>query len=925
MAGEGTIDRIEIEIEASAKSAESKIVSLAHNLNTLKSALGNVSGKSVGTLVKKLEDLKVSIGNLDDVVVKVKNAALAMKGLESFGNVRINKNLGTQIRDLAISCMAFDDHTVGNLMETAIALDKIAAARKGLGGIKIETATGDITSMTAIDSDTEETIRETGEAADDASEKIAKLENEVARLNKQAESTKVGGLASKLGAVASAFKRIVFYRMIRSIIKEITQAVRVGVDNLYQWSKAMGGDFANSMDRGASSLLYFKNSIGAALAPLINALVPILEKVVAKVVDLLNSMNQVFALLTGASYWTRATYEATEYGDAVNSAAGSMKKLHDYTLAFDELNVFDDSSSGGGGGGSSNIPDYSNMFENVGDFDYFTSSLMSLETPVGKATLWLEALGDRILRLIGIDRFDIADKISLHWDEIENSNIFKGLETVGELFWAALGLEPGKVGEYLQGEFDNLDFDFDSGILGGMNWLGKMFWEAIGVEPGDVGDAIFGLFGMNPPGNEDQYPIPDISGAMFAVNMKPLPKQMMDFVIVPIAAMVTDLFGDGGTLDTEYAQNAKAFKKWFGKGGSVSETLGQLAAEYNDTFGNGGSIESSTNNTKTLFSGLFGAGGKLEKYMRESISSTKTTFSPLAKWFETDVTEKIKAKFSSIFGDNGTVPTVTRKAVEKIMEPFIPLANWFGINVTEKLDEKFGGVFGDGDNSVEQKTNGFISNFKESFSSLVGWTEDNVTEPTKNAFQSMFDDIEDSVTGNSATSSLSNTMTDAFSGVISSFQRSISSAMNSPFEAINDLINWLKKIRIGSSYPFANMNNIIKPGGWTMSTYASGGFPSSGEIYIARENGISEMVGRIGNRNAVANNQQIEEGIARATERANESTIRALYAVTQTLVRAIEDNATDFIIGDEQIGRANQRYQNSKGTNGSRGAFAYAL
>ena len=110
-----------------------------------------------------------------------------------------------------------------------------------------------------------------------------------------------------------------------------------------------------------------------------------------------------------------------------------------------------------------------------------------------------------------------------------------------------------------------------------------------------------------------------------------------------------------------------------------------------------------------------------------------------------------------------------------------------------------------------------------------------------------------------------------------------------------------------------------------MSTYASGGFPSSGEIYIARENGISEMVGRIGNRNAVANNQQIEEGIARATERANESTIRALYAVTQTLVRAIEDNATDIIIGDEQIGRANQRYQNSKGTNGSHGAFAYAL
>lgn len=914
MAGNATIDHIEIEIEASAKSAESKIVSLAHNLNTLKSALGNVSGKSVGTLVKKLEDLRVSVGNLDDVVVKVKNAALAMKGLESFGNVRINKNLGTQIRDLAISCMAFDDHTVGNLMETAIALDKIAAARKGLGGIKIQTATGDITSMTAIDSGTEETIRETGEAADDTSERVEKLNKEIARLSLQAaKSNSVGGLASKLGAVASAFKRILFYRMIRTIIKEITQAVKEGVNNLYQWSKAMGGAFSESMDKAASALLYLKNSIGAAIAPLINALVPILEQVVDRIVAVLNSLNQLFARLTGASSWTRATYAATEYAAATDSAAGSTKKLLDYTLAFDELNVFDDNKGGGGGGSSTNLPDYNDMFEEVDQFDDFTSSLMSLETPVGKATLWLERLGDVILRLVGIDRFDLADKISLHWDEIESSGIYQTLEDVGTAIWNALGLEPGKVADYLQGEFDNLDFDFDSGILGGLNWLGKLIWNGIGVDPGDVPEllesSISGFTG-------------DFESAVLRLT---LTTDLDTSVLETLHDQIFGIEEDFETLEERYKHNSEAFNKWFGHGSTIAEAISELAQSFDDTFGNGGSIESSTNNTKTLFSGLFGSGGKLEKYMRESISSTKTTFSPLAKWFETDVTEKIKTKFNGIFGDNGTVPTVTRKAVEKIMEPFIPLANWFGINVTEKLDEKFGGVFGDGDNSVEQKTNSFISNFKESFGSLVGWTEDNVTEPTKNAFQSMFDDIEDSVTGNSATSSLSNTMTDAFSGVISSFQRSISSAMNSPFEAINDLINWLKKIRIGSSYPFANMNNIIKPGGWTMSTYASGGFPSSGEIYIARENGISEMVGRIGNRNAVANNQQIEEGIARATERANESTIRALYAVTQTLVRAIEDNATDVIIGDEQIGRANQRYQNSKGTNGSRGAFAYAI
>lgn len=42
--------------------------------------------------------------------------------------------------------------------------------------------------------------------------------------------------------------------------------------------------------------------------------------------------------------------------------------------------------------------------------------------------------------------------------------------------------------------------------------------------------------------------------------------------------------------------------------------------------------------------------------------------------------------------------------------------------------------------------------------------------------------------------------------------------------------------------------------------YAKGGFPNMGEMFVARENG-PEMVGRMGRRNAVANNNQIVDGI----------------------------------------------------------------
>ena len=45
-----------------------------------------------------------------------------------------------------------------------------------------------------------------------------------------------------------------------------------------------------------------------------------------------------------------------------------------------------------------------------------------------------------------------------------------------------------------------------------------------------------------------------------------------------------------------------------------------------------------------------------------------------------------------------------------------------------------------------------------------------------------------------------------------------------------------------------------------LNWYVKGGFPEKGEMFIARENG-PEMVGRMGNRNTVANNNQIIDGI----------------------------------------------------------------
>ena len=98
---------------------------------------------------------------------------------------------------------------------------------------------------------------------------------------------------------------------------------------------------------------------------------------------------------------------------------------------------------------------------------------------------------------------------------------------------------------------------------------------------------------------------------------------------------------------------------------------------------------------------------------------------------------------------------------------------------------------------------------------------------------------------------------------------------------------------------------------------ATGGFPTEGQLFIAREAG-PEMVGTIGGRTAVANNDQIVGGIASGVASANTEVVSAIY----TLISAVNSKDFNVSIGDEAIGRANARYQSGRGMALNRGAFA---
>lgn len=296
----------------------------------------------------------------------------------------------------------------------------------------------------------------------------------------------VSRFAKGLGGVFNAFKRIAMYRILRSIIKEITQAFAEGTKNLYGWSKAVGGatmygkKFAQTMDSLATSGGYFKNSIGAMVGPIVSALAPAIDFIVDKIVALINVINQLFALLGGATSWNKATRKAQEFEDAAGGAGGAAKEALRYLAPFDELNVLPDEKSGGGGGGGT---DYSGMFEETSEFMEGLKDFVENIKDLIKAEKW-----DELGQLLGEKVNELVEKVP--WGEMGakvggfiNAWFTTRYWTLETINFQNIG---AKIAEFFNNAISKIDFeiigrtvvqkftivgDFIIGAINNINWV----------------------------------------------------------------------------------------------------------------------------------------------------------------------------------------------------------------------------------------------------------------------------------------------------------------------------------------------------------------------------------------------------------------------------------------------------------------------
>lgn len=95
--------------------------------------------------------------------------------------------------------------------------------------------------------------------------------------------------------------------------------------------------------------------------------------------------------------------------------------------------------------------------------------------------------------------------------------------------------------------------------------------------------------------------------------------------------------------------------------------------------------------------------------------------------------------------------------------------------------------------------------------------------------------------------------------------------------------------------------------------YASGGFPTSGEMFFAREDGMPEMVGRVGRQTAVMNNGQIADTMA-------QSLVRAMGQGGASQQPTVIENK--LYLDGEVVYNNQQKIQRSKGYNLGMGVFA---
>lgn len=605
-------------------------------------------------------------------------------------------------------------------------------------------------------------IKKTGK---DGSKSIGtKLVNAFKKLNSHIKQSK-RGTRSFGQYLREAFKSVIVYGGLFRLFSSLGTFLTEGIQNMAKGSER----FNKTMSILATNMLWVKNIVATTLAPVLNALAPIVDALSEKFYNLANKVGMFFARMLGQKTFTVAKKTQVDYAasldktsSSTNKATKSAKEYQKTIAGFDEINLLNKQSQTSD---STSTPD--SYTTPTGDFETLpiTDSVSSF-----------------------------ADKLKEAWEKAD----FTG---IGESLADKLNTQIDKVNNIDWDETKNKVNTKIAGLTNGLNaFINKTKWGEMGQNLANGFNTA--LSGINTAlSNFDFKGTGKSIGEFLKETIKNIDwKEVGAFLHNIITGLFDTIAGFfEGITDPEAGEDMTSGLKDFLDGLDIG---GIFESWIN-------SIVAQANFVTVLFDSI---GEEFEKF---------------GVWFEEKCTEwgdKVDEFWESV-GDE--ISQTWTDFTDSIKE------SW------NECGEEIKGAWDDFTTSIKDGWSEFTGWIKGKWDSFKSWVDKKV-EKAKDVGSTVVDKLKEGIG-------------DIWSKVKDKFENFTTKIKN--FFSGKSLLN----IKVTSEDRDFMGTTIKVP---KLSYYATGGYPQSGEMFVARENGIPEMVGRMGNRTTVANNDQIVEGVS---------------------------------------------------------------
>lgn len=769
----------------------------------------------------------------------------------------------------------------------------------------------------------------------------------VARLQQEAYSL---GIKKKVSAMTQAEKAELRYY---AIMTQVTTS---------------HGDMARTLHEPANQLRVFKaqvtmagRAIGNIFIPLLNFALPYLITFAKMVRECADAIALFFGYeLPDVTDWGGLSSGADDYASALDGASDSAKKLQKYTMGFDELNVIDpdkgSSGSGEGGAGGSGfgfeLPTNENFLKNLIDSET-NKKLEEMKTKLKIILGLVGAIGLGILAWKAIKGIvSIAETFSKFgslFGKSKGGETGGGIESAGNTFSGTITTLKGLIKTFALGIVVIAEVIVAAGLIIGAIWgLGLMLeqvgiaWQPVIDNGGTIaialgiGTAILVAVGLA------SYYLGSV-GKTLIVNLA-LGTAMLALLGVNTGLFLAEIWIIGELLDEigiawqPVLDNGGTIAKGIGIGTGLLIAIGVVTALLGAaTVASAGTLPLAiaigtamlgelSDAFKKFCDNLVDVAKKLDKDLYPAIDDLNDILPDLTDDMEDFI--KFMKRFAEL-----TVEYTKSSAISGFASTIDTIIGFFTKDPIKSLAEDVKKQY---EQSVVLNKNLKLANpelqtaitdlgtYKSRIDSLRGVANSIDTgEASLSAFTNLVniskkigsfgDNLKEyynKIKGINVT-----TMDNMVRCINDVIDFAIRIKNNVDTTAIDDFTDAIKRLTTAvKNLPTSKtltITAIYETSGKAPKQYATGGFPTTGEMFIAREAG-PELVGNIGRKTAVANNEQIVASVSRGVAEAN-SEQNTLLREQNTLLRALLEKETGTYLDGKKITASVEKHQRERG------------